>query len=55
MSSLRKAWHKLIRARDLVVGNLTEGSSEPVLRIDLIQLGHLDEGDGNRQGFAAAL
>ena len=39
---------------DLGVGDVGEDIGEPGLRIDIVELGGLDEGVGDRRGLAAA-
>ena len=39
---------------DLGVGDVGEDNGEPGLRIDIVELGGLDEGIGDRRGLAAA-
>jgi hypothetical protein len=44
----------VVEAFDLVVGDLRKDPCEPGLRVDVVQLGGLDEGEGDQYGFAAA-
>ncbi len=47
--------HQLVEPVDLVVGDAFQNPCEPYLRIDLVQLGGFDQGEGDGHGIAAAL
>ena len=46
--------HEVFKVGDLGVGDVGEDICEPGLRIDIVELGGLDEGVGDRRGLAAA-
>lgn len=45
---------EFVEACDLVVGDLGQNPCAPGLRIDVVELGGLDEGEGAGHCFAAA-
>ena len=47
-------WEEFVEAGDFVIGDFAENPSQPTLRIDVVELGGFDEGEGKRHGFAAA-
>lgn len=47
-------WHEFFEAVELVVGDLTESPRELGLRIDFVQLGRFNQGEGDGHGFFAA-
>jgi hypothetical protein len=46
---------QFINVVDLVVGNSGEDNVEPSLGVDAIELGGLNQGEGNGHGFATTL
>ena len=53
-SGLEVPGRQFVDPVDLVVGDAGEDVGQPDLRIDAIELGGLDQGVGDRGGFAAA-
>ncbi|MCP4317129.1 MAG: ComEC family competence protein [Hyphomicrobiales bacterium] len=47
--------HELVQFGDLVICDLSKDPCEPSLRIDAVELGGFDQGEGDCYGFAAAL